>query len=67
MMLTLDSLTQCRACRECHYLALCRELEPQLLHLPCERLSEDDLFLAELEGTLLDARDGRETIGGYDG
>jgi len=59
---TLDSLTQCRVCRECIHLALCRELERKLLHLPCERLSEDDLFLAELEGTLLDARDGRDAV-----
>lgn len=67
MMLTLDSLTQCRVCKECIHRALCQELEPQLLHLLCERVTEDDLFLAQLEGTVLDVVDGREWIGGYDG
>jgi len=63
----LDALTQCRTCKECIHLALCQELEPQLLHLPCERVTEDDLFLAQLEGTVLDLVDGREVMGGSDG
>ena len=61
----LDRVTDCRMCDQCDRRHECELLsELALVPMLCERVTEEDVELAELRGLALEVVDGREWIGG---
>lgn len=63
MTFVLDRVTKTRPCRLCPRRFECQLLsELALVPMLCERVSEDDLMLAELHRLVLDVLEGREWV-----